>query len=220
MSYNVGDIEVITLNEAFPNGFTGEGLFSEMITPPFPIYFDKDEMDILFFSEYGDKPISALVKHFNTDIGLTEVDRQKLATLVLSRFKTSWEHKNELMTASYDAIENYNLTENENIDRTVDIDKTVVIDRDGTTSADNDVYGFNSALAVPSDEAKGTNTLDGSDVEDTNEILDEDRLLTRTGNIGVTTTQQMIQQEIDLWKWDFMTDIFIDASSILALEVY
>lgn len=211
---------IITLNDAFPNGFTGEGIFSEMVTPPFPTGYDADEMDIMFFSEYGQKPISPLVEHFNTDTGLSETNRILLATLCLSRFQTSWEHQNDLMSASYDPIENYNLTENENIDKTLDIDTTNTLDRDGTSSSDNDIYAFNSVDAVPSDKNTGSTTMDGTDIVDSTEVTDEDRTLTRTGNIGVTTTQQMIQQELDLWKWNFMTDIFIDVASLLTLSVY
>lgn len=211
---------IITLNDAFPNGFIGEGLFSEMTTPPWATIYDADQLDIMFFSEYGKKPIAPLVAHFNTDTGLTEVSRQTLATLILARFKESWERKVSLMNSSYDPIENYNLTENEAIDKTVRLDTTTTIDRDGTVATNNKVNGFNSVESVPSDESSGTNTLDGSDILDSDEITDDDRVLTRTGNIGVTTTQQMIQQELELWKWNFATDLFIDASSMLALDVY
>lgn len=47
------------------------------------------------------------------------------------------------------------------------------------------------------------------------------RTLTRSGNIGVTTSQQMAQSEIDLWKWNFYTDtVFRDVQSILVSGVY
>ena len=45
--------------------------------------------------------------------------------------------------------------------------------------------------------------------------------LTRSGNIGVTTSQQMIQSERDLWKWNFYRDVvFKDIDSMLTLMVY
>ena len=33
------------------------------------------------------------------------------------------------------------------------------------------------------------------------------RTLTRSGNVGVTTSQQMLQSEIDLWKWNFIYNV-------------
>lgn len=48
-----------------------------------------------------------------------------------------------------------------------------------------------------------------------------DRSLTRSGNIGVTTSQQMLQSERDVWLWNFFNDVvFPNVSNILALKVY
>ena len=45
--------------------------------------------------------------------------------------------------------------------------------------------------------------------------------LSRSGNIGVTTSQQMIQSERDLWLWDFFhTVIFPDVDKILTIPIY
>lgn len=46
-------------------------------------------------------------------------------------------------------------------------------------------------------------------------------LLTRKGNIGVTTSQQMIEQERALWMWNFFNDVvFPDIDKILTIMVY
>lgn len=39
--------------------------------------------------------------------------------------------------------------------------------------------------------------------------------LTRRGNIGVTTTQQMAEQEINLWKWHYFDTVMDDLDTIL-----
>ena len=50
---------------------------------------------------------------------------------------------------------------------------------------------------------------------------DVGRTLTRYGNIGVTTSQQMLEQERDLWKWNFIEDfVFPAVDSVLALATY
>lgn len=46
-------------------------------------------------------------------------------------------------------------------------------------------------------------------------------MLTRSGNIGVTTSQQMIQSERDLWMWNYFTDVvFPDVAKVLTLRIY
>lgn len=44
--------------------------------------------------------------------------------------------------------------------------------------------------------------------------------LTRSGNIGVTTSQQMAQSSLDLWKWNYFYDIFRDIDSIFTIATY
>lgn len=54
----------------------------------------------------------------------------------------------------------------------------------------------------------------------TSEVLDGDRHLTRSGNIGVTTSQQMLQSEIELRKWLYYQNVFNDIDTILTLSIY
>lgn len=46
------------------------------------------------------------------------------------------------------------------------------------------------------------------------------RTLTRSGNIGVTTSQQMIESEIKLREWNFIEQVYKDIDSVLTLGVY
>ena len=43
----------------------------------------------------------------------------------------------------------------------------------------------------------------------------------RFGNIGVTTSQQMLQSELDLWKnWDFVEQVYKDVDTVLTCPLY
>ena len=106
----------------------------------------------------------------------------------------------------------------------------------GTSSDDSSIYGFNSSEDVPTDSSTGANSNTRTDnlasTEDTtntetrnlsfNEIRNDDviRSLTRQGNIGTVTSQKMINEEIDLWQWNFYKQVFEDIDSILALDIY
>ena len=60
------------------------------------------------------------------------------------------------------------------------------------------------------DTKDGTHTENGS----------QDRTLSRHGNIGVTTSQQMINSEIELWQWDFFSGVFKDIDKVLTIQTY
>lgn len=105
-----------------------------------------------------------------------------------------------------------------------------------TRSENSDVFGFNSNDAVGSDSlgVSGsstdthnltyTETLDGEEVRADSSASESDRTdsreLTRGGNIGVTTSQQMVTSERDLWNWNYFSTIFKDIDSLTTLEIY
>lgn len=112
-----------------------------------------------------------------------------------------------------------------------------------TRELEENIYGFNSSNESPANTATETNTgtntttRTGTNTKtyntneadtgtethahtgtDTNENIHE---LTRHGNIGVTTTQQMLQSEIELWQWDFFNNVlFPDIDRVLAIKIY
>ena len=85
----------------------------------------------------------------------------------------------------------------------------------GTTSNDN-VSAYNNNTLVPDKQnilTSGSNTVGNTEMENTS---DRDRNEVRTGraygNIGVTTSQQMLQAELDVASWNLyehITDIFL-----------
>lgn len=122
---------------------------------------------------------------------------------------------------------------------------------DLTSTTDNGLTGFNSSTDVHTGETVQTNTgtneiaydttdTDSGTVEtvttgtdtttqsgsitDTNSGKDthtHNYELTRSGNIGVTSSQQMLQSEHDLWRWNFFNDVvFPDIDRVLTLMIY
>ena len=112
----------------------------------------------------------------------------------------------------------------------------------------NGIWGFNSSTSVPSDMSDGTatnentTTLDLTETEtgtDTTDRTNTDtynrsytetgtdttagtssRKLTRTGNIGTNTFQNLLQQERNIWMYNFFEQIFKDVDSVLTLPIY
>lgn len=110
----------------------------------------------------------------------------------------------------YNPIENYNMIENsEDISKGKDSTDRTNINKDkGNTKFSDTPQGnidnidnFMSQAQKTENEVEGSETFTGSR-ENT-----ENHTLTRKGNIGVTTTQQMIEQERRVLEFDLFTSI-------------
>lgn len=63
-----------------------------------------------------------------------------------------------------------------------------------------------------------TDSTDARSVEDNNGTEHEE--IHRYGNIGVTTSQKLVQEERDLWIWNFFEEVFRDLDKELALAFH
>ena len=77
----------------------------------------------------------------------------------------------------------------------------------------NDVYGYNSNDASPSNKTSDTRHTTGS--QDKNYRKTE-----RKGNIGVTTSQKMLTDELEVRKYDLINAIYRDIDKVVVLSVY
>lgn len=189
----------------------------------------------------GDKTATPFLEERFDDMSYTVWT--EVATYGDMLFRDKWNKLYEVMTATYNPIENYNMTQEETPDitrtrtgtntDTIDGERTIKNEQTVSGTQENNVYGFNSTTAVP--ESTGTTdttttglatdnveTNDETNTHDIDETETETgtRTLTRSGNIGVTTSQQMLESEIKLWEWLFFKQVFADIDSICALSVY
>lgn len=83
---------------------------------------------------------------------------------------------------------------------------------DTMTHTGSDTMNYNTTDA---DTGTQTHVESGTNTDTRNYML------TRSGNIGVTTSQQMIQSERELWMWNYFTDVvFPDVAKVLTLRIY
>ena len=112
----------------------------------------------------------------------------------------------------------------------------------GTTESDtravlSGVYGFNTAgVSVPSDvsddsgstnstetrnlESSSTTANSGTDTTNTTFTEDETTVTTRSGNIGYTTPQELIRQDLEIWHTPYFNLVFEDIDNFIMLQVY
>ena len=170
-----------------------------------------------------------------------------LCRQILNRFADAWDKIYTTLQAEYNPLENYNMKEevkpdtydqedipagwNKQTKREVNQNVSV---SDSGSHNQTDVWGFNSSTGVPSAKVTtdGTVTTSG-DADDNYETVTETEVTgrkklhkgsvqtERSGNIGVTTSQQMAQAEIDLRIKNHMEDIiFRDVDQVLTTEGY
>ena len=141
------------------------------------------------------------------------IDIMKLAitTWAIGNLYT-WQKLYDTMVVEYNPIWN--------VDATVVIDRDSIetIDRDasGTGNATDSVKGFNSDTWAESDKTDTTSSAS----EDVTNNKNEDVTERRTGNIGVTTTQQMLEQERKIAEFNMISYIAQSFKQRFCLLIY
>lgn len=238
-----------TVSDFMPNLLDGIGIFDILNAQnvPWRETVKATELNRLYYAHSSQKRLSKLCEDL---LVLYDYDGyiSYVAEMCYALYSDKWNRIYNALTLDYDPIENYSMTERVidtgKDERTTSDTGTVsnvaettdggTLTESGTNGTDTGLYGFNSSTSVPTDttDAKTNNTttrnLTGT------ENATETRNLTgtesnehdykterkRSGNIGVTTSQQMAQSEIELRQYQFFNGVFEDLDSIITLYVW
>lgn len=204
--------------------FTNANLFSLIQASMNLTWFSQSDAVTLdldyFYNHSGEKRISLLVSNL---INLDETTYiAKIVSIAILKFKEKWNRIwLALVDSSYNPIENYDSTETltpTNYTNT----RTIKQKTDLTRDTDTNVYGFNSTQEVALNSgSEHTTGLDTNNITTDTNIESGSRTTTRHGNIGVTTNQQMITQEIEMRsKFNLYEIMMQDLDSIIAHPIY
>lgn len=164
-------------------------------------WLDNDEyLDITYYvSHSGEKYASRFY--------LTMLEHDKtisdIANIIFNKFSDKWKRIYDAIKMEYNPINNYDMVENEKVNSKIT----------STVGTDNKTYGFGSTTAAPTDEAASASTTEGT--KD-----DNFRELTRSGNIGVTTSAQLLAGELEVRKNIFIDIVMNDIDTIMCLKLY
>ena len=173
------------------------------------------------WEEFLENPAS-----YDTDILLGIANL--FSSIIENRFGAKWNRIYSALNSVYNPLENYNMSEtrtpNLTETRTPNLTQSETASNTSSTDVENGVYGFNSTNSNPSTDSTGsqtdslnrTNTETGTETK-TNTGTES---LSRSGNIGVTSSQQLLESELELRKYDFYQMIYNDVDSILCLKIY
>ena len=157
-----------------------------------------------------------------------EIDRD--STLTGSKSNTRTDNLNETITDGRTIQESRNLVNN------------------GSNSNQDNIYGFNSVNAVGEGNSSGTNantetgtvtTVHSGNMTTANtgtqtnagsvsntEVVNDDksggrtRDYTKIGNIGNISTQKLLNEELDLWRYNFISEMMRDVANFITIPLY
>lgn len=192
--------------------------------------FTSTEMFEYFLEKYGERDF---YKMFDTENDTSNANAVKQASTYITLYGKS--HKYEYdklvdtLSLEYNPIENYSMTEKGKDTRTPDITQTNKGKNTNTVGIDTSITigktTFDKSDSFIND-TKTTNAGTNTDTQDINTTVTTEgnettaHELTRSGNIGVTTSQQMIESERKLAMFS-VVDIFVKAiADIILIGVY
>lgn len=231
-------METLTLNSVYPEWVT-KGIFSYLnaLEVPWKNDVSGNQLDIIYHgSRSGNKIIGSLIENYLDNNTVSDDNKIIIAQAIYTIYIKNWNALYKTLSLEYNPIENYSMTETENVQ---DTHKGTLESNGNNTNtytettlvndtSNNQLWGFNSTDSVNSDKQTGDTTRDvESTMDNTHKNTDRetkditsDRTLKRSGNIGVTTSQQMIESERQLWLWNFFESVFSDIDKILVLKIY
>lgn len=192
---------------------------SNLTEPKFPwltedlsIQLDFDYYTVHSAEKWISKQFERYIK-YEEDGTIPVPPLEPLAYLIMNRFEDKWNRLYDAyLQSTYKPLDNYNMEEKE----TPDLTRTKNVKTE--VKNENGIFGFNSSTKVPQTESVTSGEKLNNEETEKNTGT---RTLNRSGNIGVTTSQQMLQSEIDLRSnFNFMNEIMNDVDSILCLLVY
>ena len=152
---------------------------------------------------YGFNSVNYVGDTGGTTSGINDTANDETATRTDNLLQTDSYTRTDNLAGTNSNTRTDNLTETTSNTRTDNL-----TDTDTHTRTDN--------LAGTTSNTRTDNLTETVDGES-----EENRTLTRSGNIGVTTSQQMIQSERDLYMWNFFYNIvFPSVDKILTLSTY
>lgn len=166
-------------------------------------------LNVLYITHSGEKTLSTLYDLLVGPIGPRDVMLEELARTLYTLFSNKWARQYATMGYDYDPISNY-----DSYERMTPKGK-IKNDTETGSELHNSIYGYNSEVATDADSANDTGESHNTQSFENYYVETEKR-----GNIGVTTSQQMLMSEIELWRWKFFEEVFNDLDSYLTIPIY
>lgn len=189
---------------------SNKGIFNKLSQSPYSYDWASSVFDFDYvYSHSGQKYISPLIESLLDDNNeLSEINLNLIISIIESKYKHKWGKLYSTYSLNYNPIENYSMEDHIETNSKVETKTT-------DNEVQTDIYAFNSSDPIPSAKSKGESVVTNEGNKDNN-FSDH----TRKGNIGVTSSQQLIESEIKLWQWNFIKEVYKDLDEELTIPIY
>lgn len=200
---------------------------------------DKNSLWINYlYNHSGNKEESCLLSNY---VFVNDNSLDILNNIVKNIYLDKWNKLYNVLNSEYNPIENYNRVENTTINNTgnettnENINNSEVLTGGHTNNNTNEnthkVSAFNDEnFSNDSNDVNNstdefiynneTKTNTGTNTSSKNNTGTNETHSTISGNIGVTTTQQMIVSEIELRKYNLVNEFYSDLDNLLTIGIY
>ena len=200
---------------------------------------DKNSLWINYlFNHSGNKEESCLLSNY---VFVNDNSLDILNNIIKNIYLDKWNKLYNVLNSEYNPIENYNRVENTTINNTgnettnENINNSEVLTGGHTNNNTNEnthkVSAFNDEnfsndsndINNSTDEFiynNETKTNTGTNTSTKTNSGSNETHSTISGNIGVTTTQQMIVSEIELRKYNIVNEFYSDLDNLLTIGIY
>lgn len=184
---------------------------------------DNTIFDDAIFPEYQLFDRETLIHNILVECGEFEslYSDPKLLKMAITNWSKKWfftfDKWMDALSIKYDPLENYNRVEHWEDNNKRKVDSTTTANRNGSSESNTDVRrnSFDNTSSLPitdRSETKNKSNDSGKSVIDASDNANNIRDGYAKGNIGVTTSQQMLQSSLDLYAnfnlYEQMTNIF------------
>lgn len=227
------------LSDVFDGWMNGNGLFkylSEVTEMPWDNVetITVEALDLLYFGSHsGSKfctPLVNILVSKATGV-IPDINRTSIANMLITKYLRNWQRLFDTMVTTYNPIHNYDMSESRTLmsadssSQLSNEDMSEEATNSNTAGNVNYKYGLNTNKNSPKESDKMDSEYDSSSTTEQNtesridsasagEEMEETR---RYGNIGVTTTQRLIEEERQIWLWNYFDTVFSDIDKELAL---
>lgn len=153
---------------------------------------------------------------------LTEVQLQRIVAVIKAKYAVEWADTWAAWITEYNPLENYSMTEDSN--RAFKTSTNANTHANGDTNTDASVVplGGTDPVRISNGRVTGNHTNNYTNMDTVTEgaYNDNREHLTRSGNIGVTTSQQMLQSEMELRQSTYFDYIYKCLDDVLTIPYW
>ncbi|MBO7716221.1 MAG: hypothetical protein J6S85_21835 [Methanobrevibacter sp.] len=139
------------------------------------------------------------------------VTSSEIANIIFTKFAKGWSKLADAVFGDYNPIENYRMVES----RETDLNENTKTE--SSEDVTNKFRGFNNEEMT---DVSKSDTSGSSTIDKTTTGAKTKNEMTRSGNIGVTTSQQMVESSYTLARKNLLDIIYRDIDTILFIDYY